>query len=215
MSSARALCGIARSRERRRRVTLQPFRETQRLVLTRSRTPPLTSRRANSGAGRGGNSPADSGCYGRQRSKRRAPLHAARASDKSPPPGRCATIIRASRTRPLSRAHAHCQLGARARDHRVVQQVGERVAFPPKRDIRGLRTPAEGMSVARMVVIRCFCVSAFLRFCVSAFRRFGVSFLRSEGQLLIQYGDHLSACTGEPCTCGFTDALASWSEHAN
>jgi hypothetical protein len=134
MSSARALCGIARSRERRRRVTLQPFRETQRLVLTRSRTSPLTSRRANSGAGRGGNSPADSGCYGRQRSKRRAPLHAARASDKSPPPGRCATIIRASRTRPLSRAHAHCQLDARARDHRVVQQVGERVAFPPKSD---------------------------------------------------------------------------------
>jgi hypothetical protein len=40
-------------------------------------------------------------------------------------------------------------------------------------------TPAEGMSVARMVVIRCFCVSAFLRFCVSAFLRFCVSaFLR-------------------------------------
>ena len=34
------------------------------------------------------------------------------------------------------------------------------VAFPPKRDIRGLRTPAEGMSVARMVVIRCFGVLA-------------------------------------------------------
>jgi hypothetical protein len=33
------------------------------------------------------------------------------------------------------------------------------------------------MSVARMVVIRCFCVSAFLR---SAFLRFGVSSLRSE-----------------------------------
>ena len=33
--------------------------------------------------------------------------------------------------------------------------------FPPQGDIRGLRTPAEGMSVARMVVIRCFCVSAF------------------------------------------------------
>lgn len=109
MSSARALCGIARSRERRRRVTLQPFRETQRLVLTRSRTPPLTSRRANSGAGRGGNSPADSGCYGRQRSKRRAPLHAARASDKSPPPGKMrdhhqsiAHAPTVTRTRPLS-----------------------------------------------------------------------------------------------------------------
>jgi hypothetical protein len=38
------------------------------------------------------------------------------------------------------------------------------VAFPPKRDIRGLRTPAEGMSVARMVVSRCFGVSAFRRF---------------------------------------------------
>jgi hypothetical protein len=38
---------------------------------------------------------------------------------------------------------------------------------------------AKGMSVAMMVVIRCFCVSAFLRFCVSAFLRlesFGVSF---------------------------------------
>jgi len=31
---------------------------------------------------------------------------------------------------------------------------GVPVAFPPKRDIRALRTPAEGMSVARMVVIR-------------------------------------------------------------
>jgi hypothetical protein len=50
-----------------------------------------------------------------------------------------------------------------------------RVALPPEGDIRGLRTPAEGMTVARMVMIRCFCVSAFLRFCVSAFRRFGVS----------------------------------------
>jgi hypothetical protein len=49
------------------------------------------------------------------------------------------------------------------------------VAFPPEGDIRGLRTPAEGMTVARMVMIRCFCVSAFLRFCVSAFLRFCVS----------------------------------------
>jgi hypothetical protein len=41
------------------------------------------------------------------------------------------------------------------------------VVFPPKRDIRGLRTTAEGMSVARMVV--------------TLFRRFGVSFfLRGE-----------------------------------
>jgi len=60
------------------------------------------------------------------------------------------------------------------------------VAVPPKRDIRGLRTPAEGMSVARMVVIRCFGVSAFRRFGVSLFRRLGVwgvsasRFLRGE-----------------------------------
>jgi hypothetical protein len=38
------------------------------------------------------------------------------------------------------------------------------VVFPPKRDIRGLRTPAERMSVARMVVIRRFGVSAFGEF---------------------------------------------------
>jgi len=134
-----------------------------------------------------------------------------RGSTTDKPDGSCATPG-ASRT-------CGARTGWRSSPSRGVAQRlshrGKHVAFPPKRDIRGLRTPAEGMSVARMVVIRCFCVSAFLRFCVSAFRRFGVSFLRSEGQLLIQYGDHLSACTGEPCTCGFTDALASWSEHAN
>jgi hypothetical protein len=46
---------------------------------------------------------------------------------------------------------------------RFYRTLGTFVAFPPKRDIRGLRTPAEGMSVARMVVIRRFCVSAFRR----------------------------------------------------
>src|SRR5438445_9787105 len=35
-------------------------------------------------------------------------------------------------------------------------------------------------SVAMMVVIRCFCVSAFLRFCVSAFRELRRLVLRGE-----------------------------------
>jgi hypothetical protein len=28
--------------------------------------------------------------------------------------------------------------------------------------------------------------------------------------LLIRYGVHLPACTGSPCTCGFTNELAKW-----
>jgi hypothetical protein len=37
----------------------------------------------------------------------------------------------------------------------------KRVALPPKRDVRGPTHPGRSMSVARMVVTRCFGVSAF------------------------------------------------------
>ena len=87
-------------------------------------------------------------------------------------------VIEAAPTRPLPAPSrplgSSCPRGRRCsetatatpravRGRNLVRQgphgTGVLVAFPPKRDIRGVRTPAEGMSMARMVVIRCFGVS--------------------------------------------------------